>query len=64
MEIDNALSFKQDDEGMKEMFRHERESRMAYNTELDNCLRCTDNSEEKRRENLKRAAKGFFHRRK
>ncbi|MCD8203155.1 MAG: VWA domain-containing protein [Prevotella sp.] len=40
LHIDNALEFQQDDDGMKEMFRRERSSRMKYNRKVRDVMYC------------------------
>ncbi len=66
LHIDNSLAFKQDEEGMKEMFRRERSSRMKYNRKVRDVMYCvapTDSSSETRQgivRGLKDAEKDYF----
>ncbi|MCC8117728.1 MAG: hypothetical protein LIP09_03145 [Bacteroidales bacterium] len=62
LNIDNALEFRQDDEGTRSMFAREAESRMAYyertNLAMEECASCAE--PEERYSRLKKAAKGYF----
>ncbi len=66
LHIDNSLEFQQDDEGMKEMFRRERNSRMAYNRRVSNIMHCVqpEDSTPDGRQNivagLREAEKDYF----
>lgn len=67
LNIDNALAFKQDKQGMEEMFARERHSRMAYYDRTDKVLAdsapcCMESDEGRQRlfARLKNAATGYF----
>ena len=68
-EIDNYMAFKQDDEGMKQMWAKEKASRMAYNESLDSIFSELASPEsvlsvealkELKKKRLKECSKGYF----
>ncbi len=65
--IDNALEFRQDDRGTREMFEHERRGRMGWYGRTDEVLCCispngcaTEEEEKEVRKKFKKASKGYF----
>lgn len=65
--IDNALEFRQDDRGTREMFEHERRGRMGWYGRTDEALCCispdgcaTAEEETEVRKKFKKASKGYF----